>query len=175
MCMCMRVCVCECACVRVCVCASVRMCVCECVCASVCVCVCVCMCESSSLSIQSSLSFSIHTATVYFPGIQGGTNPMQLMNMPNMNPMSSMGMFPGMNGGLSPMMSGAHAQVSTSGSCDPAPTSCPVPQPWCQRMTGEDGCVRCLCGNGNALNMFQNIKHLHLKLPFRSQLINFLK
>jgi len=42
---------------------------------------------------------------------------MQLMNMPNMNPMSSMGMFPGMNGGLSPMMSGAHAQVSTSGSC----------------------------------------------------------
>ena len=33
--------------------------------------------------------------------------------------------------------------------CDPAPYTCSLPPPWCQRMVNSDGCVVCYCGQGN--------------------------
>ena len=33
--------------------------------------------------------------------------------------------------------------------CDPAPYTCSLPPPWCQRIINSDGCVLCYCGEGN--------------------------
>lgn len=79
--------------------------------------------------------------------VMGGMNPMSGgMNPMGMNPMGQMSqMFPALTGGQSPMTGSAQKQGQ---SCPPAPTTCPVPQPWCERIADANGCIKCLCGNG---------------------------
>ncbi|XP_060586005.1 uncharacterized protein LOC132741764 [Ruditapes philippinarum] len=66
--------------------------------------------------------------------MSGGMNPMSGgMNPMGMNPMNQMSqMFPGLTGGSSPMTGNVQKQGQTA--CSPAPTTCPVPQPWCERI-----------------------------------------
>jgi hypothetical protein len=80
--------------------------------------------------------------------MSGGMNPMSGgMNPMGMNPMNQMSqMFPGLTGGSSPMTGNVQKQGQTA--CSPAPTTCPVPQPWCERIADGNGCIKCLCGKG---------------------------
>lgn len=39
-------------------------------------------------------------------------------------------------------------------SCDPAPYTCSLPPPWCQRVVKTDGCVNCFCGKGIFVTIF---------------------
>lgn len=86
---------------------------------------------------------------IYFAGmnVMGGMNPMSGgMNPMGMHPMGQLSqMFPALTGGQSPMTGSVQKQGQ---SCSPAPTTCPVPQPWCERIADANGCIKCLCGKG---------------------------
>ena len=96
--------------------------------------------------------------------MSGAMNPMSGgMNPMGMNPMNQMSkLFPGLTGGISPMTGSVQKQGQQT-ACSPAPTTCPVPQPWCERIADSNGCIKCLCGNG---------KYILLSLIVRSPSAN---
>ncbi|KAL3884416.1 hypothetical protein ACJMK2_024555 [Sinanodonta woodiana] len=60
------------------------------------------------------------------------------------NPMASiLGGSSMFNGGMGP---GSPPVQNVNSSCDPAPYTCVVPPPWCQRVVNQQGCVKCICG-----------------------------
>lgn len=64
----------------------------------------------------------------------------------NGSPFGGMGSFPNPMGQSGSGMSSQTKPTTQKSNCDPAPYTCPVPPPWCQRLVDLDGCVKCYCG-----------------------------
>lgn len=60
--------------------------------------------------------------------------------------LGGMGSFPNPMGGSGSGMSSQTQTTTEKSNCDPAPYTCPVPPPWCQRLVDLEGCVKCYCG-----------------------------
>lgn len=72
--------------------------------------------------------------------LRPGVNPLR----PGINPFTSM-YSDLMRGGISSQ----HVDNHTGRvECNPAPTTCPAPQPWCQRLPDSNTCITCVCGKG---------------------------